>query len=141
MTEKRKRKKTVAKAGSNYSMDGKVTGGVVVMGPDAQVKIAQNTGVSAAEMTRMFDAVFQHIQSRPDNPDVDKSEIEATVQNIQQEAAKDEKANQSKVERWLKYLAGIAPDVVDVMAASLGGPVTGFTAVFKKILDKARQEA
>jgi L-2-hydroxyglutarate oxidase LhgO len=141
MTEKRKRKKTAAKTSSNYSMGGKVTGGVVVMGPDAQVKIAQNTGVSTAEMTRMFDAVFQHIQSRPDNPDVEKSEIEATVQNIQQEAAKDEKANQSKVERWLKYLAGIAPDVVDVMAASLGGPVTGFTAVFKKILDKARQEA
>lgn len=141
MTEKRKRKKSVAKTGSNYAMDGKVTGGVVVMGPDAQVKVVQNTGASAAEMTKMFDAVFQHIQSRPDSPDVDKSEIEATVQNIQQEAAKDDKANQSKLERWLKYLAGIAPDVVDVMAASLGGPITGFTAVFKKIIDKAQQEA
>ncbi len=141
MTEKRKRKKADVKTGSNYTMDGKVTGGVVVMGPDAQVKITQNVGASTAEITRMFDAVFQHIQSRPENPDVDKSEIKATVQNIQQEAAKNEEANQSKLERWLKYLAGIAPDILDVMAASLGGPVTGFAAVFKKILDKARQNA
>jgi L-2-hydroxyglutarate oxidase LhgO len=141
MADKRKRKKAAEKTGSNYTMDGKVTGGVVVMGPDAQVEITQNLGATAEEMTRMFDAVFQHIQSRPENPDVEKSEIQATVQNIQQETAKNEKANQSKLERWLKYLAGIAPDILDVMAASLGGPVTGFTAVFKKILDKARQEA
>jgi hypothetical protein len=31
----------------------------------------------------------------------------------------------------------IAPDIVDVILASLGGPVSGFTAVLKKVAERA----
>jgi chorismate mutase len=92
-------------------------------------------------MTAMFEAVFKKIESLPANPDVDKEEILETVQKIQEETNKENQANPNKLERWISSIAKMAPDILEVMAASLAGPVTGFTAVFKKIVDKARQES
>jgi hypothetical protein len=42
------------------------------------------------------------------------------------------------MERWMANLNQMAPDIVDVILASLGGPASGFTAVFKKISEHAR---
>jgi hypothetical protein len=72
---------------------------------------------------------------------VDKEEITETVQKIQEEASKGEQdANETKLSRWIDSLNKIAPDVIDVALASLGGPVSGITAVLKKIADRARQQ-
>ena len=64
--------------------------------------------------------------------------IEKQVKKIETEAAKGGAADKGRLGRWLKTLANMAPDIVEVMAASLGWPVAGFTAVFKKIVERAR---
>lgn len=141
MARKRKTKKPSGQ-GTNYELSGTVShGGIAVLGPDAKVNIHQETGIQAAEMTAMFEAVFKKIESLPANPDVDKEEILETVQKIQEETKKEDQANPNKLERWISNIAKMAPDILDVMAASLAGPVTGFAAVFKKIVDKARLES
>lgn len=138
---RKKRTKKPSGAGTNYELSGTVShGGIAVLGPDAKVNIHQETGIQAAEMTAMFEAVFKKIESLPANPDVDKVEIVETVQKIQEESKKEDQANPNKLERWISSIARMAPDILDVMAASLAGPVSGFTAVFKKIVDKVRQE-
>jgi hypothetical protein len=35
----------------------------------------------------------------------------------------------------------MAPDIVDVMAASLGGPISGLTAVIQKIAARVKAES
>jgi len=60
------------------------------------------------------------------------------VKKIEAEAAKGEAADPSKLERWMTTLAKMAPDIIEVMAASLAGPVAGFTVVFKKIVERAK---
>ncbi|WP_420640881.1 caspase family protein [Candidatus Leptofilum sp.] len=117
---------------------GNITGATgVAIGRGAQAHVQQ--GVSGGELAEFFQKVHQHIQQRPEDPDVDKSEIEAEVQKIEAETTQNEEPNENKLERWLKNLASMAPDIVDVMAASLGGPVAGATAVLRKVINKVKQ--
>jgi hypothetical protein len=64
--------------------------------------------------------------------------VQTKLKQIEKEASKGGSADQAKLENWFSGLAKMAPDIVDVMLASLGGPVSGFTAVFKKIAQKAK---
>jgi hypothetical protein len=112
--------------------------GIVIQDAD-DVHITQNTGVQAGELAAVFEQVYRHIAERPDDPDVRKEEIKETVGKIEAEAARGEQANQNNLQRWMNYLKDMAPDVVDVIVASLGGPASGFTAVFQKIARKAAE--
>src|SRR6266542_2181397 len=85
------------------------------------------------EMEKLFKRAHKRIQVRPEDPKVDQAKLENQVKKIEAEAAKGEAADQSKLERWLKTLAKMAPYIVEVMAASLAGPMAGFAVVFKKI--------
>ena len=122
-------------------MSGNVSsGGISIQGSNAQVNIHQSSGLDAKDVAALFEKLYQHIESRPPDPNVDKKEIVESVKKIQEEASKGEQVNETKLTRWINYLNEIAPDIVDVALASLGGPVSGVTAVLKKIADRARQE-
>ncbi len=136
----KKSSKKESSSGDNYTVNGNVSGGVVVQGPDAKVSV-HNEGVDAKELSALFEQVYQKISERSEDPNVDKKEIEQKVKQIEAEAAKGEQADTTMLQRWLKNLDEIAPDIVDVIAASLGGPVSGFTVVFKKIVERARKQA
>ena len=115
-------------------------GGISIQGRNANVTITQNTGVQPAELLQLFEKLYKQIEARPLDPNVDKDEIVETVQKIQEEVSKSENPNESKLARWMDSLNKMAPDIVDVALASLGGPVSGVTAVLKKIADRTRQQ-
>ena len=98
-------------------------------------------GLGGEEIARLFESVYQRIEKRPPDPNVDKTELTETVQKIQEETAKGEQANPSKVERWLKNVALMAPDIWDVTVATLANPVAGIAAVIRKVVEKAKAEA
>ena len=123
-------------------MSGKVSsGGISIQGRNANVTIKQSSVVPADEITALFEKLYQQIESRPPDPNVDKEEIVETVQKIQEEASKGGEVNETKLTRWMENLNKIAPDIIDVALASLGGPVSGVTAVLKKIADRARPQS
>jgi guanylate kinase len=98
----------------------------------SQLKIEQKVIHQATpEIEKLFKRVNRKLPSRPAN-------VQEQVKKIEKEAAKGEKADPAKLEGSLVKLARMAPDILDVILASLGGPVTGFTAVFKKIADRAK---
>jgi len=90
------------------------------------------------ELGKLFKRILKEVKIRPEDPKQDKARLEDQVKKIEAEAAKGEEADQSKLERWIRTLAKMAPDIVEVMAASLAGPVAGFTVVFKKIVERAK---
>jgi hypothetical protein len=96
------------------------------------------TGLTGADL---FQTVYQRIEVRPADPNVDKEEVTETVQKIEQEVEKGEEANPSKVERWLTNLHNMAPDIGDVTIACLTNPAAGVAMVIKKIAEKAQKEA
>ena len=105
------------------------------------VTVHQFKGADAKELTALFEKLYQYIESRPPDPNVEKEEIIDTVQKIESEATKEEEANPMKLGRWMDNLNKMAPDIVDVILASLGGPVSGVTAILKKVADHARQQS
>ena len=111
----------------------------VAVGPGAQASVTQ--GLGGDELARLFAAIYQQIEARPEAPDVDKEELADTVQKIQAEVARGEQANPNKVERWLGNLAKMAPDILDVTLACLTNPAVGIAAVISKIAEKAKAEA
>lgn len=113
----------------------------VAIGRNASATVTQ--GLSGQELIDLFNKTSQGISARPEDPDVDKDEIEAQVTRIVEEADKVDKgedANESKLARLIRSLADMAPDIVDVMAASLAGPVAGGAMVLKKIINKVQSE-
>jgi hypothetical protein len=123
-----------------------VEGGVTVSGGDFvgrdQVVYGDKVhGVAGDELAKLFAGVYQQIEERPKDPDVGKEELVETVQKIEVEAAKGEGANPSKVERWLKFLGSMAPDILEVAAAALANPMAGVATAIRKIAEKAKAEA
>lgn len=111
------------------------TGGGDFVGRD------KTTGITGADLAQMFKDIYSRIEARPADPNVDKAEVKETVQKIEQEVEKGEQANPSKVERWLKTLKGMAPDIGDVTIACLTNPAAGVAMVIKKIAEKAKAES
>lgn len=115
---------------------GDISDSTVAMGRGAQAQ----QGVSGAELTALFQTVYQQIEARPPDPNVDKKEIVEQVQKIETEATTEAQPNENKLERWIRNLANMAPDILDVMVASMAGPVAGATAVLKKVIDRVKKE-
>jgi hypothetical protein len=131
--------------GDDISAEGDVN--IVTIGAGARVgQVAagknisqtQNQGASAQDLATLFNAIYQMIDRRPDDPNVDKSDIRDTVKKIETESAKGDAANPVKVQNWLQFLKTIAPDILDVTAAALLNPIAGVATAIRKIAEKAR---
>jgi hypothetical protein len=118
---------------------GDVNRSTMAVGPGARVNITR--GSQKNQINVFFDQIYERIESRPADTDVDKQEISETVQNIQTEVVKSDRANVNKVERWLKTLALMAPDIFEVTVATLTNPITGLGTAIRKIAEKARLES
>lgn len=118
---------------------GDVSASTMAVGTGARVDIT--TGSHNVQIDRLFERIYEQIESRPEDGDVDKGEIVDTVQNIQIESVKSDRVNVNKVERWLKTLSLMAPDIWDVTVASLTNPISGVATVVRKVAQRARLEA
>ena len=124
---------------SSMSINGQNVIGAINAGGSARVNVGQQiVHQTTPEMEKLFKRVHEDIEVRPEDQKVDKANLEKQIKKIETEAAKGETADKVKLERWLKTLAKMAPDIVEVMAASLAGPVAGFAVVFKKIVERAK---
>ena len=123
----------------SMSVKGETAIGMIQASGSARVNVSQKVIHQATpEMENLFKRARKRVKTRPADPKVDKQKLESQVKKIEAEAAKGKGADQTKLERWVRTLAKMAPDIVEVMAASLAGPVAGFTVVFKKIVERAR---
>jgi len=138
------------------SVSGNVSGGVNIVGSRVNVggdmvgrdKITTTTttttGLGAAalaELLKAFKDIDRRIETLPASPDVDKEELKDTVQKVEDEVKKGEEANPTKVERWLKFIGDMAPDILQVTAATLANPAMGLSVAIKKIAEKAQGQA
>ena len=113
--------------------------GYIITSGSSRVNLKQQVLQQASpEMEELFKHLNRRITRRRKGSQVDKTRLENQVKKIEAEAAKGSAADPGKLERWIKTLANMAPDIVEVMAATLAGPVAGFTLVFKKIVERAR---
>jgi len=123
----------------SVNVQGQNAVGFISASGSARVNLKQQViQQSTPELTGLFKRAHRKVRTRRADPKVDQAKLENQVKKIEKEAAKGPAADTGKLERWIKTLAKMAPDIVEVMAASLAGPVAGFTLVFKKIVDRAQ---
>jgi transposase-like protein len=117
------------------------SGSVNIAGGD--IHHTTNT-LSAAEIKRVFDQLYTEIEARPAMPPADKEDIKAEVKEIQatvtEAAQKNEKVDEGFLSRRFRNIARVAPDVLDVVVATLGNPLAGLGVAVKKIAEKAKEE-
>lgn len=138
-SSKTKRSRKARTVGGDQQTIGDVSGGaIVVQGRNAKVTVYQ--GIQGTELAPLFDKVYKSIETLPQVKPDEKQEIAETAKRIETEVAEQgEQANQTSLQRWMDNIQKMAPDIVDVILASLGGPLSGATAVLKKIADRAKQ--
>ena len=103
------------------------------------------TGLSGPEIQQLFDTVYSKIESRPQTSPEQKEDLKAEVQEIQvtitEAIEKNKEVDEGFLRRRFRNIARMAPDVVDVVVATLANPLAGLGAIVKKVAQKAREEA
>ena len=83
------------------------------------------TGLSGAEIKQLFDGLYSQIDARPETSPAHKEDIKAEVKEIQSTvtlaAQKNEKIDEGFLSRRFRNIARMAPDILDVVVASIGG--------------------
>lgn len=111
----------------------------IAIGRGAKATVSQ--GLGADDISHLFATIYREIQARPLDPDVGRAEITEVVQKIENESTKGSDSNPKKIERWLRNLANMAPDIADVTIATLTSPAAGIAATVRKIAQKVKESA
>jgi len=102
------------------------------------------TGLSVSEIKQLFDGLYTEIDRRANTSAADKEDIKREVKEIQstvtEAAQKNEKLDENFLSRRFRNIARMAPDVLDVVVATLGNPLAGLGVAVRKIAEKAKEE-
>jgi hypothetical protein len=109
-----------------------------VIGDNAQVSIEQNQGASAEDIIKIFSMLQQQVDKMPDGEE--KGEAKETVEKLQAEAVKGEDASETKLEKYLKFLAASAPDILEVAINTFINPASGVSTVLQKVAQRIKAE-
>ncbi len=105
-------------------------GGIIVQG-DAEINS------QAALQKELFESILKRIEERPNTPPADADDLKANVQEFKAEADKGEQADESFLGRRLRNIQRIAPDIGEVMLATIANPAAGFAMIVKKVAERA----
>jgi len=101
-------------------------------------------GLSAADIKRLFDHLYTAIESNkkvsPTKQEDLKSEVAEIQFTVTEAIQKKQKVDESFISRRFRNIASMAPDVLDVVVATLGNPLAGLGVAVKKIAEKAKEE-
>jgi hypothetical protein len=126
--------------GAYVGGDVNVSGGGKFVGRDDR----SQTGLSADDVSKLFASIYQQIDAKSNLRPGDKEDLKADVKDVEAETAKvaqGQKADESFLERRLRSIARMAPDILDVIANTFANPTLGVATVIRKVIDRVKQEA
>lgn len=129
-------------AGNKIKVDkgGMYTGGDI---QESNVVTGDHNQVGDVESTReaLFADLIKKIDQRIDIPSEDKEDLKVNIEEIKAEANKGEQADETFLSRRLRNIERIAPDIGEVILATLANPAAGFAMIIKKVAERARKAA
>ena len=139
-----KRKRAEAKPSTSLRVGNisDISGAVNIAG--GNITTHQTTSsLSAAEIEQLFNGLYRELDRRADLPSADKEDLKADVKEIQtavtEAAQSDKKMDEGFLSRRFRNMARMAPDLLDVVVATLTNPLAGLGVAVKKIADKAKE--
>ena len=132
-------KQTSVRIGNISDISGKVN----IAGGNINTR-QTTTGLNTAEIKQLFDQLYTAIETNKKASPTDKEGLKAEVKEIQstvtEAVQKNEKVDESFLVRRFRNIARMAPDVLDVIVATLANPLAGLGVAVKKIAEKAKEE-
>ena len=121
----------------------RISGNVNIAGGD--ITTHQTTrGISVEEIRQLFEHIYSAIETNTRTSPADKQDLKAEVKEIQSTVAKatekNEKIEEGFLSRRFRNIARVAPDMLDVVVATLGNPLAGLGVTVKKIAEKAKED-
>ena len=102
------------------------------------------TDLSVLEIKQLFTQLYTQIEIHPEATEADKEDLKAEVKEIQttitEAVQKNEKIDEGLLSRRFRSIARMAPDVLDMIVATLANPLAGLGVSVKKIAQKAKYE-
>lgn len=92
----------------------------------------------SSEIDVLFASLLERIEKLP-SADAKKDANQA-LEGLKQEADKGNQAEESRVERWLKFLVEVAPDIKDVVIKTFLNPIDGLGEVFRKVAKRLQEQ-
>ncbi len=96
------------------------------------------SGASAEQIAQLFQAIYKQIDAKPELKPEDKQDLHADVHDVQTEVAKGDQADESFLERRLRNIQRMAPDILDVIVTTFADPALGLAKVVQKVMAKAK---
>lgn len=108
------------------------------------ISMSTTTGLSVEEIRHAFDQAYAKIDAHAGASPAKKEDIKAEMQEVQpaiaEAAQKKEKVDEKFIGQRFRNIARIAPDILDVIVATLVNPLGGVGVALKKIAEKAKDE-
>ncbi len=122
--------------GDNVSVHTSGNNQNIIVGDNSSI----TNGLTGPDVAKLFEDVFRQIDQQ-NNSEADKQEIRETVELIQDEVAKGEKANEKALTAFIRSLQKMAPDILDVVLAAAANPMLAASVIARKVADKIKADA
>ena len=138
ITKPRLRKRTKSEGGDTIKIQHVGAGAVVAAGRGAKAAFIGNGNLSPTE--KWMEQINVKIDALSKLPRPEKDDLRDQVKKIGDEMQRGSKAEMSRLEKLINTLTVMAPDIFDVVVATLQSPLAGAGMVIKKIGDKVKLE-
>lgn len=122
--------------GDNVSVQTSGNNQNIVVGSNSSI----TNGLTGPDIAKLFEDVFRRIDQE-NISETHKQEIRETVELIQDEVSKGEKANEKALTAFLRSLQKMAPDILDVVLAAAANPMLAASVIARKVADKIKADA
>jgi len=117
------------------------TGGSAVALGQGSRAAATHQGVDPEALARAFRELHAAVEARPHTAPEDKADLRAELQELEQEVARGDQADEGFIARRLRNLRRMAPDILEILLATAANPLSGLGAVARKVAEKMRADA
>lgn len=111
-----------------------ITGNVNIK--DSKIAGRDNIEKNVFNINVSFAPVYHAIQENAALPPDVKEYLENNVKQLEQEIKKGDQAEPSFIQKRMETIQKMAPDIAEVVVATLQNPAAGIGLVVKKVIDK-----
>ncbi len=128
------KKRSLNAGNGSIVIGGNVQGSNIVVG-DHNTVTNQTVNI-----TPLFEAIYQSVESHPLLKPADKADVKAELQEIKT-ALEEPKPDEGFLARRFRNIKRMAPDIVEVAFETLKNPLGGVAEVIKRVAIKMAEEA
>ena len=96
---------------------------------------------SSSEVQVLFQPIYRAIAERPNTRPNERADLEAEVKEVETEVVKGETADESFLLRRLRNIERMAPDILQVVMATIVSPAAGLGLAASKVAKKMAKDA